>query len=42
MAKREERVVDTAGKKPIQDLREWLERVGALGDLTSRQRTGEL
>ena len=33
MAKREERVVDTAGKKPIQDLREWLERVGALGDL---------
>src|SRR5919108_402493 len=33
MAKREERVVETAGKKPIQDLREWLERVEALGDL---------
>ena len=33
MAKREERAVQTAGKKPIQDLREWLERVEALGDL---------
>src|SRR5688572_33080449 len=33
MAKREERVVETAGKKPIQDLREWLERVEAMGDL---------
>ncbi|HEY2922646.1 MAG TPA: UbiD family decarboxylase, partial [Candidatus Binatia bacterium] len=33
MAKREERVVETAGKKPIQDLREWLERIEALGDL---------
>lgn len=35
MAKREERVVQTAPKKPIQDLREWLERVEALGDLVS-------
>jgi 3-polyprenyl-4-hydroxybenzoate decarboxylase len=36
MAKREERVVETErGKKtvPIQDLRDWLERVDRLGDL---------
>ncbi|HEX9455426.1 MAG TPA: UbiD family decarboxylase, partial [Candidatus Binatia bacterium] len=33
MAKREEKTTESAGKKPIQDLREWLERVEALGDL---------
>ena len=32
MAKREEKLTDSA-KKPIQDLREWLERVEAMGDL---------
>src|SRR6187551_191806 len=32
MAKREEKVTES-GKKPIQDLREWLNRVEALGDL---------
>jgi len=33
MAKREEKVAESAKKRPIQDLREWLERVAALGDL---------
>ena len=33
MAKPEERVTSTMQKGPIQDLREWLERVEALGDL---------
>lgn len=33
MAKREEKVTESAGKKPIQDLREWIDRVEALGDL---------
>ena len=33
MAKREEKLPESAGKKPIQDLREWLERVEAMGDL---------
>src|SRR5262250_3667985 len=33
MAKPEERVKSTMKKGPIQDLREWLERVEALGDL---------
>src|SRR5215813_8713898 len=33
MAKPEERVTSTTQKGPIQDLREWLERVEALGDL---------
>ena len=32
MAKREEKLTD-GSKKPIQDLREWLTRVEALGDL---------
>src|ERR1700752_679509 len=33
MAKREEKVTESTTKKPIQDLREWLSRVEALGDL---------
>lgn len=33
MAKPEAKVTETAGKKPIQDLREWLERVESMGDL---------
>src|ERR1043166_9484181 len=33
MAKREEKTTESAGKKPIQDLREWLRGVEALGDL---------
>jgi 4-hydroxy-3-polyprenylbenzoate decarboxylase len=33
MAKREEKITESASKKPIQDLREWLNRVEALGDL---------
>jgi len=33
MAKPEEKISESAGRRPIQDLREWLERVAALGDL---------
>src|SRR5512134_1526482 len=33
MAKREEKITESTGKGPIQDLREWLERVDELGDL---------
>jgi 4-hydroxy-3-polyprenylbenzoate decarboxylase len=33
MAKREERVTESTSKGPIQDLREWLERVEQMGDL---------
>src|SRR5690349_1198849 len=33
MAKREESLMETAIKQPIQDLREWLERVEKMGDL---------
>ena len=33
MAKREEKVTESTTKKPIQDLREWLQRVEELGDL---------
>jgi UbiD family decarboxylase len=33
MAKREARVTESTGKKPIQDLREWLARVEEMGDL---------
>ena len=34
MAKREEEVTESTGKKPIQDLREWIDRVEAMGDLS--------
>ncbi len=33
MAKREARVTESTGKRPIQDLREWLARVEEMGDL---------
>jgi len=33
MAKREERLTESTSKRPIQDLREWLERVEQMGDL---------
>ena len=33
MAKREEKVTESTTKKPIQDLREWLQRVEELGEL---------
>jgi len=33
MAKREEKVNESTNSGPIQDLREWLRRVEALGDL---------
>ena len=33
MAKREEKVTATASRGPIQDLREWLDRVEDMGDL---------
>jgi UbiD family decarboxylase len=33
MAKREEKVTASASKRPIQDLREWLDRVEDMGDL---------
>ena len=33
MAKREEKLTENAAVRPIQDLRQWLERVEALGDL---------
>jgi 4-hydroxy-3-polyprenylbenzoate decarboxylase len=33
MAKREARLSESTGKRPIQDLREWLARVEAMGDL---------
>src|SRR3989304_3810211 len=33
MAKHEEKISESAGRRPIQDLREWLQRVAALGQL---------
>src|SRR3954451_22387363 len=33
MAKREEKMTQSTSKRPIQDLREWLERVEQMGDL---------
>ncbi|MBF8255002.1 MAG: hypothetical protein HW373_1697, partial [Deltaproteobacteria bacterium] len=33
MAKPEEKTSESASRRPIQDLREWLDRVAALGDL---------
>ena len=39
MAKREEKVTESTHRGPIQDLREWLERVEEMGDLVpSRKR----
>src|SRR5688500_19895165 len=33
MAKREQKATESAGKEPIQDLRQWIERVEQMGDL---------
>ena len=33
MAKREQKATESAGSKPIQDLRQWIERVEEMGDL---------
>src|SRR5215813_7646801 len=33
MAKREAKVTESTGKRPIQDLREWLARIEEMGDL---------
>ncbi len=33
MAKREQKATQSAGSKPIQDLRQWVERVEEMGDL---------